>query len=212
MNIGTCQGSRIGIIMATRVEARSFVELFGLKEVRKGRMTLFENEEIALVVSGIGKTNAAIATAYCCMAVGPAWLLNLGAAGAANTLFHLGDIFHITSVIEYDRPLLSKKGLHTHHPLVLPGYRQATLATQDRPVISSDHRAQIAPCADLVDMEGAAVVQAARRFETACLLFKFVSDTPEETGEADILELINYHGAAFCRFISESVIPELRGR
>ena len=190
----SAKNTRIGIIMATRLEAEPFVRDFGLKEVNKGRMVFFEGEGIILVISGIGKTNAAIATTYCCMAVHPRWIVNLGAAGAAKTSLRIGDIFHVTSVIEYDRPLFSREGPRLHRPHVLPGYREATLATQDRPVITPDLRAEVAPFADLVDMEGAAVVQAALRFETPCVLFKFVSDTPALPGVADLMQSIGRHG------------------
>ena len=207
---GATEKYKIGIIMATRLEAAPFVEALGLEEVRKGRMLLFEGEGIVLQISGIGKTNAAIATTYCCTTVQPRWIVNLGAAGAAKTSLRIGEIFHITSVVEYDRPLFSREGPHIHHPHVLPGYREATLATQDRPVITPGLRAEVAPFADLVDMEGAAVVQAALRFETPCVLFKFVSDTPALPGVADLMQSIGRHGTDFCRFVLESVMPALK--
>ena len=186
------------------------MEALGLREVKKGRIALFEGEGILLVISGIGKTNAAVATAYCCTVFRPRWVLNLGAAGAVKITFPMGDIFHITSVIEYDRPLFTGKGPRIHRPYVLPGYREAILATQDRPVIAPGHRAEVAQSADLVDMEGAAVVQAAHRFGTPCVLFKFVSDTPDHPDDADIIDRIGHHSVAFCRFVSESVIPALK--
>lgn len=201
----------IAIIVATRAEAAPFVKTLDLAKVERSPLALFERPGLILCVSGIGKTNAGIATAYCCATARPRWVLNLGAAGAAGNAFRIGDILHVTSVIEYDRPLLSRDGLRLHRPHVLPGYREATLATQDRPVISPDDRAAIAPFTDLVDMEGSAVVQGARKFETPSVLFKFVSDTPEHTGEADIMEIIGHHGAAFCRFVTETVIPKLEG-
>jgi adenosylhomocysteine nucleosidase len=209
MNSGGRQKSRIGIIIATRLEAEPFVKALDLKRVEKGRLVLFEGAGVVLILSGLGKTNAAIATTYCCATIRPRWVLNLGAAGAAKTSLRIGDVFHVTSVIEYDRPLMAREGLRIHRPHVLSGHRQATLATQDRPVISPQHRAEIAPFADLVDMEGSAVVQAAHKFETPAVLFKFVSDTPDHTGEADIMQLIGHHGAAFCRFVTESVMPGL---
>jgi adenosylhomocysteine nucleosidase len=207
---GVSKESPIGIIMATRLEAAPFVEALGLAEVKRGRMALFEGEGVFLMLSGIGKTNAAIATAYCCTVFRPRWVLNLGAAGAAKISFPMGGIFHIAHVIEYDRPLFSGKGPRHHRPYVLSGYQEATLATQDRPVITRDHREEVARFADLVDMEGAAVVQAAHRFDTPCVLFKFVSDTPDHPDEADIIERIGHYSVAFCRFVTDSVIPALK--
>jgi len=63
---------------------------------------------------------------------------------------------------------------------------------------------------DLVDMEGAAVVQAARKLATPCVLFKFVSDTPDHEKEADVIARIREFGPVFCRFVKDSVIPALR--
>jgi adenosylhomocysteine nucleosidase len=201
--------STVGIIMATRAEAAPLIEALDLKEVKKDHMVLYEGKGIVLVVSGIGKTNAAIATTYCCAVLGSRSILNLGAAGATKTSIPMGEVLHATKVIEYDRPLLFREGLRFYHPQVLPGFKEATLATQDRPVIAPDHRAALAPFADLVDMEGAAIVQVSRRFKTRCFLFKFVSDTPDHPGDTDILECIGLHGPAFCRFIADSVMPAL---
>ena len=195
--------------MATLPEAEPLVEALGLREVKKGRLVLFQGKGAVLVLSGIGKTNAAIATTYCCGIVRPRCILNLGAAGATKSSLSMGEARHVTRVVEYDRPLFFREGLRLHHPHVLTGFGETTLATQDRPVIAPDHRAEVAPFADLVDMEGAAVVQAAKRFETPCFIFKFVSDTPGHPHDVDILESIRLHGPAFCRFAADSVIPVL---
>ena len=200
----------IGLILATRLEAGPFVEASGLERSLEAGLPVYKGDGIVLVISGIGKTNAAIAVTYCCTAFHPQWIVNLGAAGSTKASHGLGDVFHVTKVVEWDRPLMSSKGPRLLYPHVLPGFREAVLATQDRPVIDRSHREAIEPHADLVDMEGAAVVQAARQLATPCVLFKFVSDTPDHESEADIVAHIREFGAAFCRFVTDSVIPALR--
>jgi adenosylhomocysteine nucleosidase len=200
----------IGLIIATRVEAAPLVEALGLEAHGESRFPVYKGDGIVLVISGIGKANAAMAVTYCCFAFHPQWIVNLGAAGSTKVSHGLGDVFHVTKVVEWDRPLLSSKGPHLHFPHVLKGFREAVLATQDRPVIDRSARDVIAPWADLVDMEGAAVVQAARKLATPCVLFKFVSDTPDHEKEADVIAHIREFGTVFCRFVTGSVFPALR--
>ncbi len=226
----------IGLILAMPLEAGPFIEALGLEATGEACLPVYKGDGIVLVISGIGKTNAAIATTYCCTAFHPQWIVNLGAAGSTKASHRLGDVFHVTKVVEWDRPLPSSQTPHVHSPQVLrdedlphvlrghpphvlreehfphvlPGFREAVLATQDKPVIDRRHRLAIEPHADLVDMEGAAVVQAAQKLATPCVLFKFVSDTPDHESKADIIAHIRDFGAAFCRFVADSVIPVLR--
>jgi adenosylhomocysteine nucleosidase len=200
----------IGVIMATLLEAEPFIEALGMEKVRERLLTVYRRGETILIISGIGKVNAAVATTFCCSVFDPEWILNLGAAGATKPSHRLGEIYHITKVVEYDRPLLRSDGPHIHTPEVFPGFREATLATQDKAVIKADPRRQVSSVADLVDMEGSAVVQAGRRFGTRCLLFKFVSDTPDlPSGHGDIVGCIRQYGKPFCDFIAASVMPIL---
>lgn len=199
----------VGIIMATRMEAEPFFEALRLQELGKNPLAAYGRGRVILSISGIGKVNAAIATTYCCTSFHPDWILNLGAAGATGTSWQRGDICHITRIVEFDRPRFGSKEPHIYLPEVLPGFHEATLATQDRPVIEGKDRKAVSPFADLADMEGAAVARAARRFGTRCALFKFVSDTPDDLHGNDIIACIRDYRTAFCRFVSHSVLPRL---
>jgi adenosylhomocysteine nucleosidase len=199
----------IGIVMATLLEAAPFLNTLELREVRGRPLRLYRRDDTVLVISGIGKANAAMATTYCCSLFRPQWILNLGAAGATGASFKLGDVSHIVKVVELDRPLLRTDEPRVHTPNVLRGFREAILATQDRAVIRGAHRRQISAVADLVDMEGAAVVQTCRMFGTRCILFKFISDTPGRLRHNDIIVQIRNHREAFCEFVFDSVIPVL---
>jgi adenosylhomocysteine nucleosidase len=207
-----CRKPTIILVMATTIEATPFVTSLDLAKVDDSPCPLYRNDEMLLVVSGVGKANAAIATTYCCATFHPSLILNLGAAGATSFTCGLGSIFHITTVYEPDRPRFPSSSPYLHRPSVLAGFGEATLATQDRPVIDKADRQQVSVLADLVDMEAAAVLQAARRFHVGCLVFKFVSDTPEDVDTSTAVANMKSYGVTFCRFLGEEVLPLLKTR
>jgi len=199
-----------GIVMATLLEAEPLLQIFDLQQVEERPFPLYIGGDVVLVISGIGKANAAMATVYCAQKYSPIWLCNIGAAGATDSACPLGSIYHIGRVIEFDRPYLRLDAPRIHAPHVLQGFPMATVATQDKPVIDAGERQKVSLQAELVDMEAAAVVQACRKFEVRCVIFKFVSDTPDHPGSDDIAENIEQYRATFCRFFSSSVMPVLR--
>ena len=203
------EGPLILIVMATKLEAQPFLEALGVEEVARVPVPVYRRDRIIVAISGIGKGNTAIATTFCCAEFHPDVVLNLGAAGTTGEQYRCGDILHVTKVVEYDRPGIRTGRPHVHTPDVLAGFREASLATQDRPVVDAGHRAEVAAEAELVDMEGAAVVHAAKRFGIKCYLFKFVSDTPEDSGHDDIISEIKRLREPFCSFVVESVLPVL---
>lgn len=198
------------IVMATMLEAKPFVKEMSLKQTRNAPFLLFQNRGVLLLVSGIGKANAAMATAYCCLAFKPALIFNLGAAGAARFGYELGEIFHIQKIVEPDRPDLKTGEPCVHRPDLLEGFETAKLATSDRAVLDPEKRQAIAKNADLLDMEGASVVQTCRKFESRCFLFKFVSDTPDHTRDEDIVDHIRRYRQRFYEFFVDAVIPSSR--
>ena len=201
----------VGIVMATLLEATPFLDALSLQKTEDEPFEVFQHGDAVLVISGIGKANAAMATAYCCLRFSPEWICNVGAAGATGSGHPLGAIYHIDKVTEWDRPLLGSGAPHVHIPDTLEGFETAAIVTQDVPVLDPDLREQLSGCADLIDMEAAAVVQAARKFRTRCVLFKWVTDTPEHSGHGDIVKYIELYREPFCRFFSNSVMPVLAG-
>lgn len=195
--------------MATMLEAKPFVLGMPLKQSRKTPFLLFQNNTVVLIISGIGKANAAMATAYCCLKFKPACICNLGAAGAIHARHDLGEIFHIREIIEHDRPQLKSKKPHIHQPDILTGFNTATLATSDRAVLAPEKRNALPKKADLIDMEGASIVQTCRKFKTKCFVFKFVSDTPAHTKDEDIVANIRLYRTQFYQFFFGSVVPVL---
>ena len=200
------------IVMATLLEAKPFVLGMSLKQRRKKPFAVFQNDHILLIISGVGKANAAMATGYSCDKYHPVCVCNLGAAGATDVSHSLGEIFHINKIVEYDRDELTTRKPCIHNPDILNGFQTATLSTSDMAVLAPDERKKISMNADLIDMEGASVAQACRKFNTKCFIFKFVSDTPDHARSEDIVENIRLHRSFFYEFFIRSVMPIIQIR
>ncbi|HMA66280.1 MAG TPA: hypothetical protein VKO20_00540 [Desulfosalsimonadaceae bacterium] len=203
----------IGLVMATYLEAKPFVAGLDCLRSSIGPFTAYRAENTVLVISGMGKTNAAMACACLCMSCPPACLVNIGAAGAAaEGEFCLGGIYQVSAAVEPDRPHF-RTGLPFHHEADrLPGFEEARVATRDKPVVNPDKRREMAKIADLLDMESAAVIQAARKFQRPCFLFKLVSDTPEHTSEREIPAYIRQYRDSLFAFFHSRVTTGLEQR
>jgi adenosylhomocysteine nucleosidase len=195
----------ICIMMATHIEAEPFINGMSLQKIEEKPFLIYTNDQCIIALSGIGKAHAAMVTAYCCYAFKPRVILNLGAAGAVNPSFSLGEIFHVTKVIELDRPQLGSGAPHIYTPHILDGFAQAHCATQDKPIYSPDEREAISTCAGLVDMEAASVVMACEMFGVKAIIFKFVSDNKSQSSSTAILNNILTYRSSFYQFISDSL-------
>ena len=204
------QRCRLGLIMATYLEAESFIEGLSLRQIGKTPFKIFQSDTTSLVISGIGKANAAMATGFACMRFQPVYISNPGAAGATGRGHALGTCYHVSAVIEPDRPSIRTGKPWRKDLSVLGGFQYASIATQDHPVLAPAERQSIASIAHMVDMESASVVQAAKKFRVPCYLFKFISDTPEDTVGQAIVENITKYRKPFFDFFKASVIPLLK--
>ncbi len=208
------QDNPVGLVMATSLEAQPVIERLSLREAASKPFRVYEGDGVVLAVSGIGKACAAMAASFLIWRHEARVVVNAGAAGATVDA-ELGDIYQIERVIEFDRPTLSNRGLRMHLPDTIVGFRNAVLATQDVPVVTAEERARVAVHAALVDMEGAAVVQACRLSGAKCHLFKIVSDTPAHRCDRDIVESIRTVRGALADFLADGLfarhIALLRG-
>jgi nucleoside phosphorylase len=177
-----------------------------LKPYAQKPFELWGKGHIRLLISGIGKANAAMGCAWLILKHHPACILNLGAAGATDCSSPLGTVYHVSKIIEPDRPRLGSDMHHEHISNILEGFPMATLATNDRAIKTPEERARMALIAQLTDMEGASVVQTCQRFMTPSYVFKFVSDTPDDH---KIRENIVQYREASGIFLGESVFPLL---
>jgi len=195
--------------MATHLEAKPFIGGFSMIKLESEPFPVYRNENMILVISGIGKANSAMACAYSCLKFNPHCIINLGAAGATGDGHTLGESFHITMALDYERPQFKSKAPHRHTPDILENFSYSTIATFDRPILDPAERQKLAKKAALIDMECASVIQTCIKFKTKCYIFKFVSDTPEHTMDDDIIENIRKYRDPFYMFFRKSILPRL---
>ena len=204
----TIMKSATGIIIATKIEAEPFIQGFGLETIEKKPVPVMGNNAIVLAISDIGKTNAAIATSHLIQKFQPTRICNLGAAGAVDRNFKIGDILHIDKIYELDRPRLPSDDPVVHKPDTLKGFRTVSLATQDRPVLKDLDRMAAGKLADLVDMEGAAVVQVCQAFGISVNIFKIVTDTAGCTPREILVNMLKTRDSLF-EFFRDRVLPKI---
>lgn len=139
--------------------------------------------DLPILITGMGKVNAAVAVAAA-LAAGPrpSEIINLGTAGALRP--GLAGTHVVGTVIQHDfdnETLLRLTGELSAPPLTLG--EGPTLATGDSFIADEATRAQLARHADLVDMEGYAVAAAAQAAGVPVRLVKHVSDEAGATAE-----------------------------
>ena len=141
-----------------------------------------------LVVSGVGKVNAAAATQRA-ISAGATEIWNAGVAGGLDPAMSVGDCYAVARAVEYDFDLSQVNGtsVGVHDERTTPyfacetagleGLPRATLATGDRFTDASGDLSLLAALgATLRDMEGAAVAHVCEANGVPCRLVKCVSD------------------------------------
>ena len=136
-----------------------------------------------LVVTGLGKTAAAVATTRALVGMDPARTVavNIGTAGALHD--GLEGLHLPGTVLNHDMNAAAIRalGYDPQERLDVPGGDAMVLASGDVFVTDPAIRATLARQADLVDMEGYAVVFACRALGVPVRLVKHVSDNADES-------------------------------
>jgi len=174
-----CEAQCVVANMEGAVESRQY----GRRVVR-GRL---DGADTAVVVSGVGKGNAAAATQFAIQS-GADTIVNVGVAGGLSVLMEIGDIYEVGSAVQYDFDIseVNKTPVGTlnerrtpYIPLSTTGrLRQAVLATGDRFCDGAEYDDLVVnelKCT-LRDMEGAAIAQVCETAGARCVSFKCVSD------------------------------------
>jgi nucleoside phosphorylase len=136
---------------------------------------------LEVVVTGLGKTAAAVATAYALARAEPAYaqVVNVGTAGALRDGL---EGLHLPGTVlnhDLDAAALRALGYDPEERLLVAGGDATVLATGDLFVSDPEVREQLARRAHLVDMEGYAVAYACRRAGVPVRLVKHVSDNAD---------------------------------
>lgn len=145
-----------------------------------------DGERVMVVVSGVGKSNAAAATQFAIQS-GATEIRNLGVCGGFEPQMAIGDIYEVDRAVQYDFDLAKLNGTaigvlnertSPYLPLVTAGIRPAkTLATGDHFNDNEDDLPLLrALGVGLRDMEGAAIAHVCERAGVPCRSVKCVTN------------------------------------
>ncbi len=162
------------LVMALACEARPLIDKYKLRAITEKPFRQFAKDNIHLIISGIGKTNAAAATAVLLHGrqnLNNAICLNLGIAGHANLA--LGSVFIAHAIID--------KASNKHWNTAVPNNINCPISS----LISVDSPTSEYPNNTGLDMEASAFYPTAIRYAGTQLthIIKIVSDTPQRTIE-----------------------------
>ena len=184
----------IGIVIAMDSEAEILLDSMEIENIKTmyGKTIHLGKafgKDIAVVVSGVGKVNAA-AGACAAISMGADVILNFGVAGGlVPDRCEVSEIYLIDKAVQYDFDLvqLSGKPVGTlpdeddnFLPLSCPDeldFSRRALGTGDRfndsPI---DHKLVMELGCDVREMEGGAIVQVCRYAGVPCVMVKAISD------------------------------------
>jgi adenosylhomocysteine nucleosidase len=139
--------------------------------------------DLPVVITGLGKTAAAVATASALATRACAGLevVNIGTAGALRS--DLKGLYLPSTVLNHDMnaDAVRALGLDPRERLLLDRGDGTVLASGDVFVTDPEVRDRLARGADLVDMEGYAVAYACQELGVPVRLVKHVSDNADES-------------------------------
>jgi adenosylhomocysteine nucleosidase len=166
--------------------------------------------ELPLLLTGIGKVNAAVALATV-LARGPrpSLVVNLGTAGALQP--GVSGTHVVGTVIQHDLDdelLRALTGRSWAAPIVLED--GPTLASGDVFVSDGAVRERLAERASLVDMEGYAIAAAARAAGVPVRLVKHVSDEADEAAARSWRESVAECGRALSAWAAQHAATAMR--
>lgn len=137
--------------------------------------------ELPVLVTGVGKVNAAIAVSTILGEYSPRQIINVGTAGGLRD--GISGTHVISRVIQHDLDddaLFSLAGMRFGEPVDLAP-TGLTLATGDAFISDPVTHDRLAALADLVDMEGYAVARASLAAGVPVTLVKHVSDSADNS-------------------------------
>lgn len=184
----------IGVVIAMQCEADILLDTMQIsrsltvsgKDIYIG--TAY-GKETALCVCGVGKVNAALGAQILISKFDVRALLNFGVAGGLNQDTELGNVYEIANAVQFDFDLVQMNGtkigtLNEYEENYLPlqsleiGFTKKNLGTADRFNDSPDDYRLLTQelAADIRDMEGGAIVQAAIAASLPVYSVKAISD------------------------------------
>ena len=212
----------VALILALELEAQALVRHLTPSTVSSPHLSVWdgviEGEPVVLVVTGVGKVAAALATQYVCDTFGPRSLLTVGIAGATDNDAGPGLLIVASGALQHDmdaRPFTNARGTIPSLGLaVIPSdaslsdklraatesvvdnpqtVRTGVILTGDQIVASREVRDSILsefPDGACFDMETAAIAQVASQNSKPWAALRMISDAADET--FDLEEVVRF--------------------
>jgi len=164
----------IYIVTALYPEAKPWIEYFQLKKRKtSSKFQIFQNEDITLIISGIGVLSSSTATAHLLTVYHSSpndTVFNIGIAGAVDNRYDLGE-----TILCHKITLHETKESYYPDVLLSHDFKEGVLESFLHPV-SKNQLSKVE--GDLVDMEGAGFFHAASSFLPPHHIFviKIISD------------------------------------
>ena len=205
-----------------------------VKHVSFGKFSAYEGElagkRTVLVLSGIGKVNAAVSTSWVIHQFAPDCVINTGSAGGLGKGLKVGDVVIGETVAHHDVDVTAFGyvwGQVSQLPAVFASdsnlIRQAEKAAQvfegaavtqglivsgDRFVHSSEGVAEIRshfPDVKAVEMEAAAIAQTCYQLEVPFVIIRAVSDSADEKADISFEEFLKTAAVSSAKMVTEIV-------
>ena len=205
-----------------------------VKHVSFGKFSAYEGElagkRMVLVLSGIGKVNAAVSTSWVIHQFAPDCIINTGSAGGLGKGLKVGDVVIGETVAHHDVDVTAFGYVWGQVPQLPAAFasdenliRQAEKAAQvfegaavtqglivsgDRFVHSSEGVAEIRshfPEVKAVEMEAAAIAQTCHQLEVPFVIIRAVSDSADEKADISFEEFLKTAAVSSAKIVTEIV-------
>ena len=205
-----------------------------VKHVSFGKFSAYEGElagkRMVLVLSGIGKVNAAVSTSWVIHQFAPDCVINTGSAGGLGKGLKVGDVVIGETVAHHDVDVTAFGYVWGQVPQLSAVFasdenliRQAEKAAQvfegaavtqglivsgDRFVHSSEGVAEIRshfPEVKAVEMEAAAIAQTCHQLEVPFVIIRAVSDSADEKADISFEEFLKTAAVSSAKMVIEII-------
>ena len=197
----------IVFVVALKTEAEYFLkEIKNLKEGKLAGKTLYtgkyKNKDVAVILTGVGKVNASLATQAVIDKFSPELIFNFGTAGGANESVKHVSYYLIDKCFQYDFDLSELDGCSIGFMSEFDGIyfdnqtfdidflEKKKLATADMFSNKIENITKVRDLGgDVRDMEGCAVAQVCKLNGVKLLMLKGVTDTYDNPAEEFYINL-----------------------
>lgn len=200
---------------------------FGAFEIHEGEL---HQQRVIVSLSGIGKVNAAAATALLIHQFSPDYVINTGSAGGLGTGLKVGDVVIGTQTAHHDvdvtafgyaigqvpqlpSAFASDEGLIAAAQQAAAAFgdaqvKQGLIVSGDQFVQSSEKVAYIRqnfPTVQAVEMEAAAIAQTCHQLAVPFVVIRAISDAADEKADMSFEEFLQIAGKHSAQMVSNLI-------